>query len=189
MKEAPLWRVFPWDPRAEEGARFSAAFAPGGQGRHRFDLPGNALGVLYLAETAEHAVAEMIQAYRHSTQPITNDDLTVWGHRYALVSVSLSADVWPRIEDLCEAAALAGLRITADQPAYRDRRRTQEIASSLHARRHAGLRWWSAFWGEWHSIVLFRDQIPADAITFGTPVHLDHAAPPVVEAARLLDIG
>jgi hypothetical protein len=131
----------------------------------------------------------MIQAYRNSPQPLTNDDLTVWGHRYALVSVSLAADVWPRIEDLCEPAALAELRITADQPAFRDRRLTQQIPATMHDRRRAGLRWWSAFWGEWHTTVLFRDRIAADAITYGAPLHLDVASPPVVDAVRLLDIG
>jgi hypothetical protein len=89
-----------------------------GQGRHRFDLPGNALGVLYLAETEEHAVAETIQPHRH-----------------------------------------------------------------------ADLRWWSAFWGDWHRTVLFRHQILADAITYGAPFHLDVTTPPDMEAARLLDIG
>lgn len=189
MNPVPLWRVFPWDPNAAEGERFSAAFVPGGQGRYRFDLPGNPLGVIYLAETEEHAVAEMIQAYRNSPQPLTNDDLTAWGYRYALVSVSLATNVWSRIEDLCDPAALTDLRITADRPAYRDRRLTQQIASLLHDRQRAGLRWWSAFWGEWHTTVLFRDQIPADAITYGSPFHLGVASPPVVAAARLLDIG
>jgi hypothetical protein len=189
MKAVPLWRVFPWDLNAAEGERFSAAFVPGGQGRNRFDLRGNPRGVIYLAETEEHAVAEMIQAYRNSSQPLTSDDLTVWSHRYALVSVSLAADLWPRIEDLCEPAALTGLGITADRPAYRDRRLTQHVASTLHDRQHVGLRWWSAFWGEWHTTVLFRDRMPEGAITYGTPVHLDVASPAVVEAARLLDIG
>lgn len=189
MRAVPLWRVFPWDPGAAEGERFSAAFVPGGQGRYRFDLPGNPRGVLYLAETEAHAVAEMIQAYRNSPQPLTDDDLTVWGHRYALVSVSLAANLWPRIEDLCEPAALTELGITADRPAYRDRRLTQQIASTLHGRQQVGLRWWSAFWGEWHTTVLFRDRIPEGAITYGPPLRLEVESPPVVEAARLLDIG
>ncbi len=189
MNPGPLWRVFPWDPDAEEGERFSSSFVSGGQGRNRFDLRGSALGVLYLAGSEEHAVAEMIQGYRNSPEALTNDDLTVWGHRYALVPVSLASDLWPKIEDLCEPAALTELQITADLPAYRDRRFTQQIATTLHTRGHAGLRWWSAFWGEWHTTVLFRDRIPADAITCGTPLPLDIALPPVVEAARLLDIG
>lgn len=189
MTPAPLWRVFPWDPDAAEGERFSAAFVPGGQGRYRFDLPGNALGVLYLAGSEEHAVAEMIQPYRNSILPLTNDDLTLWGHRLALVPVTVAAEIWPGVEDLCEPASLRRIDITADHPALRDRRRTQQIAVALHARGHAGLRWWSAFWGEWHSVVLFRDRLPADAVTYGQPVPLDVTARSVVDAARLLDIG
>lgn len=76
MRSVPLWRVFPWDQGAAEGERFSASFVPGGQGRYRFDLRGNPLGIIYFAEIEAHAVAEMIQAYRHSPQPLTNDDLT-----------------------------------------------------------------------------------------------------------------
>jgi hypothetical protein len=79
MTPVPLWRVFPWDPAAAEGDRFSAGFVPGGQGRNRFDLPGQPRGVIYLAESEEHAVAEMIQAYRNSPEPLTNGDLTAWG--------------------------------------------------------------------------------------------------------------
>lgn len=189
MNPAPLWRAFPWDPGAADGERFSASFVPGGQGRNRFDLPDSPRGVIYLAGSEEHAIAEVIQGYRNSSEPLTNDDLTAWGHRYALVSVALASELWPRVQDLCQPAALSGLLITADRPAYRDRRLTQQIASTLHTRGHAGLRWWSAFWGEWHTTVLFRDRIPAEALTYGEPVPLDSAMPPVVEVARLLDIG
>jgi hypothetical protein len=185
------WRRYLWFPGVQRAPPHQGdeTIRTRGQGRHRFDLPGNALGVLYLAETEEHAVAETIQPYRNSLEPLANDNLTVWGHRYAPVSVSLAADLWPRIEDLCEPAALAELQITADRPAYRDRRLTQQIASTLLAHRHADLRWWSAFWGDWHRTVLFRDQILADAITYGAPFHLDVTTPPDMEAARLLDIG
>lgn len=189
MTPVPLWRVFPWDPAAAEGANFSAAFVPGGQGRNRFGLPGSPHGAIYFAESREHAVAEAIQAFRNSPVPLTNDDLTAWGHRLALVPATLDSGTWSRIADLCEPATLGGIDITADLPAFRDRKRTQQIAVSLHAREHAGLRWWSAFWGEWHSVILFRDRLPVDALTYGRPTPLDVTSPPVMEAARLLDIG
>ena len=189
MNPTPLWRVFPWDPSAAEGERFSATFVPGGQGRSRFDLPGNALGVIYLAESEEHAVAEMIQGFRNSPHPLTDDDLTAWGHRLALARATLVDPAWPRVADLCDPGVLGALRITADQPPLRDRRRTQAIAAALHREGHAGLRWWSAFWGEWHTAVLFRDRLPDDALTYGPPVVLDTSSPHVQEAARLLDIG
>jgi hypothetical protein len=185
----PLWRVFPWDPGAAEDDRFSAAFVPGGQGRNRFDLPGDPSGVIYFAESEEHAVAEMIQGFRNSPALLTNDDLTAWAHRLALVSATLDAEVWPGIADLCEPATLSGIGITADLPALRDRKRTRQIAADLHAGQHTGLRWWSAFWGEWHSTILFRDRLPAGALTYGQPIPLSVTSPPVTEAARLLDIG
>jgi hypothetical protein len=189
MNPVPLWRVFPWDAAAEEGERFSASFVPGGQGRSRFDLPGNALGVIYLAESEEHAVAEMIQGFRNSPHPLTDDDLTAWGHRLALARATVADATWPRIADLCDPGRLGALGVTADQPPLSDRSRTQAIAASLHRDGHAGLRWWSAFWGEWHTTVLFRDRLPDDALTYGPPVILDVASPHVLEAARLLDIG
>lgn len=189
MTPTPLWRVFPWDPGAAEGERFSASFVPGGQGGNRFDLTGDPRGVIYLAELEEHAVAEMIQGFRNSSDPLTDDDLTVWGHRYAMVPVALTPETWPDIADLCEPSTLADLGITAEQPAMRDRPRTQRIAAALFERGQAGLRWWSAFWGEWHTVVLFRARIPTGALTYGRPVPLDITTPSVQSAARLLDIG
>ena len=59
-----LWRVFPWDTSAKSGARFSPSHVPPPTGRGRFDLPREISRVLYLAESPEHAVAEMIQPWR-----------------------------------------------------------------------------------------------------------------------------
>lgn len=103
--------------------------------------------------------------------------------------VSLAASLWPRIEDLCEPAALSDLRITADRPAYRDRRLTRQIASTFPrpAAREPALV--VHLPDEWHTIILFRDQILVDAVTDGAPLQLDVASPPGVEAARPLDTG
>jgi hypothetical protein len=185
----PLWRVFPWDPDAAEGERFSAAFVPGGQGRNRFDLRGNPQGVVYLAESEDYAVAEMIQGFGNSPEPVTDDDLTTWGHTLALVSVELDEELWPGIADLCLPATLESIGITADVPAMRERVRTQDVAFELYSRGHTGLRWWSAFWGEWHTVVLFREKLTDGTLRYGTPVALEVTSPPVVKAARRLDIG
>jgi len=186
---ARLWRVFPWDPNAAPGSRFSASFVPAGQGRGRFDLVGQPSGVLYLAESEVHAVAEMVQKYRNIPEPLTNDDLTAWGQRLALVEVTLDEPLWPEIVDLCDPAILAGVQLTADRPPMRDRNATQRIAADLFAARRSGLRWWSAFWGEWHSVVLFRDILDPNALAYGPPAPLDAADPLVRDVARLLDIG
>jgi hypothetical protein len=185
----PLWRVFPWDPDAAEGERFSAAFVPGGQGGNRFDLRRKPHGVIYLSEAEDHAVAEMIQGFRNSPEPLTNDDLTSWGRTLAVVSADLDEAVWAGIADLCQPSTLASLGITADVPAMRRRMATQDVASDLYSRGYTGLRWWSAFWGEWHSVVLFRENLPDGALRYGKPVALDVTNPAVAEAARRLDIG
>lgn len=141
MSPVPLRRVFPWHPDAAEGERFSAAFVPGGQGGNRFDLPGVARGVIYLAESEEHAVAEKIQAYRNLPAPLSNDDLTEWGQGLALVSATLVPEVWRHLADLCEPATLRDLGITAETPALRNRERTRQLAVDLYAREYLGLRW------------------------------------------------
>jgi hypothetical protein len=189
VNPARLWRVFPWDPGAAEGERFSAAFFSTSHGTGRFDLRGNAYGVVYLAESPEHAVAQMVQQFRNSAEPLTNADLTRWGRRLALVSATLDPALWPRIPDLCEPTTLTRLDITAEMPALRDRRRTQRIARAIHGQGDAGLRWWSSFWGEWHSVVLFRDRLSAGALTYGPPQPLDVTSGAVMDAAALLDIG
>lgn len=189
MNPATLWRVFPWDPSAGEGDRFSPAFVPMPQGAGRFDLPGNAHGVVYFAESREHAVAEMIQQFRHHPEPLSNADITRWGHRLALVSATLDPTKWTQIPDLCDPGTLAQIGVTADVPPLRDRRHTQSVALDLHGQGYSGLRWWSAFWGEWHSIILFADQLTASGVTYGTPTSLDVASVAVTEATALLDIG
>lgn len=189
MTPVPLWRVFAWDPDAAEGERFSASFVPGGQGSNRFDLDGDPRGVIYLAQSEDHAVAEMVQGLRNGADPLANDDLAVSGRRYAIAPVTLTAAVWAGIADLCEPSVLADLGITADRPAMPDRANTRRIAATLHDLGRAGLRWWWAFWGEWHTVVLFRARIPTGALTCGEPVPLDVTTPSVQTAARLLDIG
>lgn len=189
MKAVPLWRVFPWDPAAAEGDRFSAAFVPGGQGRNRFDLPGQGAGVIYFAESEVHAVGELLQRFRSSPDPLAPDDLTSWGHNLALVQATLDPAIWPGIVDLCDPGTLNSLGLTADEPPLRDRLRTQAIAVDIRGRGRTGLRWWSAFWGEWHTVVLFRERFTPQALTYARPTPLEVTTPAVVEAARLLDIG
>ena len=189
MTPVSLWRVFPWDPTAAEGDRFSAAFVSGGQGGNRFDLAGQSAGVIYLAESEVHAVAEVIQRFRNTRDPLTNDDLTSWGHRLALVEARLDPAVWPDVVDLCDPAALTDLRLTADEPPMRDRTHTRAIAFEVFGRGMSGLHWWSAFWGEWHTVVLFRQRFAPESLTYAEPIRLDCTIQAVIEATRLLDIG
>jgi RES domain-containing protein len=181
-----LWRVFAWDPEAEAGEPFSAGWVPPSQGQGRFDLPGVPGGVIYMAETPEHAVAEMIQHYRGQT--LDSADLRVAGRSLALVSIEPDRGVMNGVVDLCDARVLNRLGIQPDETASMDRRRTQAIAARLHAKGHAGLRWWSALTGDWHTIVWFRDRAE-NRLRFGDPEALTLTQTSVVEAARALGIA
>lgn len=179
------WRAFPWDPDAVDGERFSPSFVPPVQGKGRFDLPGVPGGVLYLAETPEHAAAELIQQYRG--QALDDADLVVAGRRLALAAVSLPDRLRDGVLDLCDAAELVRTGVQPDRTASRDRRATQRIAAAVHAAGHAGVRWWSAFSGDWHTLVLFRDRVGAP-LAFSAPEPLTLAHPALGEAALALGV-
>lgn len=180
-----LWRVFPWDPAARPGEPFSPSYLPATQGTGRFDLAGRSSGVIYMAETPEHAIGERIQFYRG--QVLDAPDLMVAGRMLAISSVVLSSDVRDEIADFCDPRVLVRFAIRPDDVAARARPTTQRIAQAVFASGLAGLRWWSAFFGEWHTIVLFRDRLPAP-LNWSSPAALSLDADPLREAARLLGI-
>lgn len=180
-----VWRVCPWDPDAAAGTPFSPQYVPAGQGSGRFDIPGLSSGVLYLAETPEHAVAERIQHYRG--QLLDDEDLFAARRRLALVAVTLPEGTRDRVADLGDPKVLVRLGVRADETASRHRSTTQRIAAKVHARKHAGLRWWSAFFGEWHAVVLFRDRVKA-ALVYDPPEAITLENPALRDAAELLGV-
>ncbi len=178
-----LWRVFPLDRAAAPGARYSPRQVPPPTGRGRFDLPRDLSPVLYLADTPEHAVAETLQPWRGRC-------LEPWhleraGLPLALVEVTLAPDVAAGLSDLCDPATLMALGTTPDVTASRRREQTQPIARSAWDRGTPGLRWWSSFWGDWHTVVLFTARIP-DGLGFGEPEVLEATSASVLRAAQLL---
>jgi hypothetical protein len=172
IDQAVLWRAFPWDPEALAGTPFSPSYVPLGQGTGRFDVAASM--VLYLAETPEHAVAEKIQRFRGRT--LRSPHLRQSGRRLALAPVRLSDPASHEITDLCDPDELARRRIRPDTLASRDYDRTRAVAESLYAERKAGLRWWSAFSGDWHTVVVFCGRLGGSDLAFGEPepVGLDH---------------
>lgn len=180
------WRAYPWNPEAAENQPFSAAFVPAGQGYGRFDLSGEDAGVRYYAETPEHAIAERIVRLRNQT--MEEADLIEFGFPLALVEVGIDKAVASRLVDLCDTADLNPLGIQPDRTAFRDRTVTQAISQRIHDAGYAGLRWWSAFFGEWHTIAVFARRAPNTSLQFGTPepLHLDH--PALRDAADALGI-
>ncbi|WP_405285696.1 RES family NAD+ phosphorylase [Gaopeijia maritima] len=185
--DARLWRVFPWDPEARAGAPFSPGFVPEPTGRGRFDLPARLSGVVYLAESPAHALAEMIHPWRGRS--IDDRHLTRAGRRLAVVPVvegPASAD----LADLCDPATLQRLEVAPDEVASRLRERTQPIARRVWDSGAAGLRWWSRFWGDWHTTVLFvrRAEEESMRLVFGNPEPLAIDSPALREAADALGI-
>jgi hypothetical protein len=182
-----LWRVFPWDPSARVGDAYSPGYLPAQSGQGRFDLPlqGNASS-WYFAETPEHAVGEKIQDLRG--RGLEDEFLLERGHRLALCPVELSDSV--PISDFCIPSHLVERDVMPDRLAYRDRDVTRAIVRRLRAAdpHLAGLRWWSALFGEWHTRVLFSDRLPENALSFGEPEHLVLDSPAVVAACGWLGI-
>lgn len=179
-----LHRVFPWDARAAAGAPFAADHVPPQQGSGRFDL-GDGL-VLYLAESPEHAVGELLQGFRG--RPFHDAFLRRFGHPLALVRITVTDDIARRIVDLDDPARLAALGIRPSDVASDDRSRTREIAARLHADGATGLRWWSRLTGDWHGVVLFLSRAPLAQLTIGAPELLGREHSAVAAACRRLAI-
>jgi RES domain len=184
------WRCFPWDPAAPDGAPFSSRYLTPGQTVGRFDLHDRP-PVRYLAEAPEHAIGEALGPFRGSRfRPAY---LRQSGYPLALVEVTLAASLVARIPDCTDPEVLTALVLRPDDLAHHDRALTQAIARRLYDRGaargdHAGLRWWSALTGAWHTIVVFSDRERAGEVAFGTPRHLEATNPEVVRALTMLGI-
>jgi len=145
----------------------------------RFDLHDRP-PVRYLAESPEHAIGEVLSGYRGTR--FRASYLRHSGHALALVEVTLSASLTARIADCTLPETLVSLGIRPDDLAHHDRTRTQAIARRLHTLGEtsgipAGLRWWSALTGAWHTTVVFTDRVRQGELKFGTPrpLRLDDA--------------
>jgi hypothetical protein len=176
------WRVFPWDPEAKPGQQFSPSYVHPTQGAGRFDLPGER--VLYLAETAVHAVAEKLQRFRGHR--LERADLLESGKPLALVECDIPAGT--RIADLCDPAVLVRHALRPDRLASGRKTETQAVATALREAGYDGLRWWSALTGDWHTIVLFLGRVGVATLRYLTPEPLALTHPAVKEAVTALGI-
>jgi hypothetical protein len=185
---APLtaWRCFPWDERAAPTAPFGAAYIPPGQTVGRFDLHDRP-PVRYLAESPEHALGEVLAPFRGTE--FRGSYLRQGGQPLALVEMTLSPALLSRVADCTDPAVLNELHIYPDHLAHHDRAITQRIARRLYERREmAGLRWWSALTGAWHTLVLFTDRVPRAALEAGAPRVLEPGEPALARALSMLGI-
>ena len=179
------WRAFPWDEGSKPGTRFSPSFVPTPTGRGRFDIPRQLSSSLYLAESPEHAVGELIQPWRGRRIGVPH--LERAGFRLALVEVTCSPEVQSNLFDLCDPSMLEAGDMAPDRTASRHRHITQPLARKIWDTGAVGLRWWSSVWGDWHTTVLFTARTEGH-LDFGDPVPLTPAHPTVQKAACLLGI-
>ncbi|HEX8692600.1 MAG TPA: RES family NAD+ phosphorylase [Longimicrobium sp.] len=178
------WRVFPWDRTAPPGEPFSPQYVvpAARQGKGRFDLGTTA--VLYLAESPEHAAAELLRPF--AGRRLSPSQLIALRRPLALVRVELATALVERIADLTDPAVLLERGIRPDALASRERGVTQAISRRLHAAGLAGFRWWSALHGDWHALLLFVDRLGASELRYGAPEALTVSHPAVRAAVDVL---
>jgi hypothetical protein len=105
----------------------------------------------------------------------------------ALAAVTVPDRLVEQLADLCRPETLAVLEIAPDRIASRSRPTTQAIAASLWERGFSGLRWWSRYWGDWHSTVVFTRRA-FNQMAFGEPELLSLVSPALREVAELFAI-
>ena len=90
-----------------------------------------------------------------------------------------------RLADLCDPSYLATSGTAPDRTASRFRHLSQPMARAAWEAGFHGLRWWSIFWGDWHTVVLFTARVEGK-LGFGTPEVLTPNDAVVRKAAELL---
>lgn len=156
----------------------------------RFDLNDAPL-VRYLADTADHAIAETLSGFRGTD--FHESYLRKAGYPLALVRITLAASLVARIPDCTDPRVLSALGLRPDQLAHHDRVLTQSVARDLHSRATAaagpaGLRWWSALTGAWHTTVVFTDHERPGEVGFEAPRLLHQSDPVLGNALTVLGI-
>lgn len=184
-RKISLWRCFPWDDDAAPGTPFAPDYLSPGQTVGRFDL-GDRPPVRYLAGSEVHAIGEILAEFRGTR---FHPSYLRRQHRpLALVRILVTTALLARVPDCTEPAELDRLGLRPDSLAHHDRQVTQGIARKLHNAGHAGLRWWSAITGAWHTTVIFTDRVRARQISFGKPEILDAGHPALREALRVVGV-
>jgi len=111
------------------------------------------------------------------------------GWPLALARVTVRAEFAQRLVDCTDPRVLLERGLRPDELAHHDRKRTQAVARRLHADPGvAGLRWWSALTGAWHSVVVFTDRERPGDVTFDAPELLHPADRRLTDALDMLGV-
>ncbi|MEA2411083.1 MAG: hypothetical protein QOC77_1644 [Thermoleophilaceae bacterium] len=180
-----LWRVFPWEPRADPTEAGGALLFPRSfQGVGRHDNPKR-YGCLYASLSATSGVAEILAQFRG--EPLREAMLAVAGTALAIAPLELPNDA--ELIDLDEPRVLQRERLRPSGVATRRRDATQAYAERLFDAHpeSAGLRWWSTLESTWINVTLF--DRAAGVLAAGRPERLTPDQPAVAEAAELLGLA
>lgn len=181
-----LWRVLPWDPRANHDEPGGALWFPRAfQGAARHDNP-ELYGCLYTAAAEVAAVAESLAAFRGSGD-VAPAMLERNGRPLALVGIDAPDEV--SFVDLDEPRVLRAERLRPSTVATRRRTITQRYATQIFERHAdaAGLRWWSTLESSWINVTLF--DRAARRLRASPPAPLTLAHPAVIEASAALGLA
>ena len=142
------------------------------QGAGRVDDPAGDYRVLYVAGSAEAAVAEALGRFPRWTPPVlAPPPAAPPGSVLALAAYAGE----PVVCDLDDARRLTSLRLRPSRVVTRDRAVTQAWARRVHdAGQWHGVSWWSAYDADWTSVGLWDRS--ALAVADVTPLALDHPA-------------
>lgn len=130
-------------------------------------------------------MAEYIQGFRGRS--ISQGHLLRDGHGLALTRISCAENDRDRLVDLCDPSALDLHELAPDLIASRERDVTQPLAQRIWDLGYAGLRWWSSFWGDWHTVVLFVERLEGE-LEASEPEVLTLDTPALRAAADALEI-
>ena len=116
-------------------------------------------------------MAEKIGRFR-GVSMLADYHLFEFSHRLAVVSITPPKDYHKRVLDLCDPDVLAEHRIRPDHVAAKDVNVSQAVSRQIYEAGFSGIRWWSSFFGEWHTVVLFLDRVRPASLAAETPTPL-----------------
>lgn len=148
-----LFRVCPWDPRAERGEPGHPLHVPKIQGAGRVDNPA-LYAVLYASDAPSGAIAERYGNLGVWSEAMLSSPPALPRARPSLVEYDALRAL--RALDLDDPGALASRSLRPSAIVTRDRSTSQAWAARIFEEgRWSGVRWWSFYDSRWGSFGLW----------------------------------